>query len=51
MNINFKILQHKNRKSAKESGFYDGRFRTRRVTSKKHKIYLKLRKNKNIKIE
>jgi hypothetical protein len=47
MNKVFLILQRINRENAKDSGFYDGRFRSRLVDSKKKTLYLKLRKNKN----
>ena len=46
MNKIFNINQSINRESAKEQGFYDGRFREKIVLDKKKNFYIKLRKQK-----
>lgn len=43
----YKLSQAANRESAKEQGFYDGRFLPRTVESKKRIEYLRLRRDKN----
>lgn len=46
MNKLFNINQAVNRESAKQDGFYDGRFREKVVPDKKKNLYIKLRKEK-----
>ena len=39
MNKNFEFAKKKQRESAKEQGFYDGRFKTKMVPNKKKNKY------------
>ena len=41
MNKNFEFAKKKQRESAKEQGFYDGRFKTKMVPNKKKDKYKK----------